>query len=150
MGTYLRKLNKEEKGVLILNTLGGNQKIKVVNESGLYGLTFMSRKPKAMAFRKWVTSEVLPAIRKGGGYINPNASNEQIETLKDRLNIIQERNKLLENHNKVFGNSTPYALPSETNGIPRTQPVKGYLRSTKEPVLVDNLLVQTCFDLVIV
>ena len=42
-----------------------------VNESGLYALIFRSRKPEARRFRKWVTSEVLPAIRKHGGYLSP-------------------------------------------------------------------------------
>lgn len=50
---------------------GGAQFFNVVNESGLYALIFKSRKPEAKAFRKWVTSEVLPALRKTGTYTNP-------------------------------------------------------------------------------
>lgn len=49
---------------------GGAQKLNIVNESGLYALIFKSRKPEAKKFRKWVTSEVLPAIRKHGTYID--------------------------------------------------------------------------------
>jgi len=51
-----------------VSTLGGPQEVSIVNESGLYALIFRSRKPSARLFRKWVTTEVLPAIRRSGGY----------------------------------------------------------------------------------
>ena len=143
---HLNKLDDDEKGLNTIPTLGGLQQVNMINESGLYGLAFRSRKPYAKKFRKWVTSEVLPSIFKTGGYINPEASNEQIEYLQDQLKTMQKRNKLLENQNKIFGNRTPYALPSKTNGNPRVKPVRGYLRSTEEPVVVDKPLVQVCFN----
>lgn len=52
----------------LIDSLGRNQQTTIINESGLYSLIFQSRKPEAKAFRKWVTSEVLPAIRKKGYY----------------------------------------------------------------------------------
>ena len=52
---------------------GGAQSFNVISESGLYALIFKSRKPEAKAFRKWVTGEVLPAIRKSGVYVAPEA-----------------------------------------------------------------------------
>ena len=55
-------LDDDEKGVAKIYTLGGNQKMTVINESGVYNLIFRSNKPQARAFRKWVTSEVLPTI----------------------------------------------------------------------------------------
>jgi prophage antirepressor-like protein len=64
-------LDEDEKGVQILDTLGGNQELVVISESGLYALIFKSRKPEAKKFRKWVTSEVLPAIRRTGSYAVP-------------------------------------------------------------------------------
>jgi len=67
-------LDEDEKGVTNLDTLGGTQKVLVVTESGLYALIFKSRKPEAKVFRKWVTSEVLPAIRKTGAYQQPGVS----------------------------------------------------------------------------
>ena len=51
-----------------MSTLGGNQDVSVINESGFYHAAFKSRKPEVKPFRKWVTSEVLPTIRKTGGY----------------------------------------------------------------------------------
>jgi hypothetical protein len=50
-----------------------NRGVNIINESGLYNLIFRSRKPEARAFRKWVTAEVLPAIRKTGSYAVPSA-----------------------------------------------------------------------------
>lgn len=64
----MRSLDDDEKGVHIAHTLGGDQKMTVISESGLFHLILKSRKPEAKAFRKWVTSEVLPNIRKTGGY----------------------------------------------------------------------------------
>ena len=58
----------EKHGVTISNAVGNNQEVRAVNESGLYHLIFISRKPEAKAFRKWVTSEVLPSIRRTGIY----------------------------------------------------------------------------------
>lgn len=58
----------EKHGVTISNAVGNNQEVRAVNESGLYHLIFISRKPEAKAFRKWVTSEVLPSIRRTGTY----------------------------------------------------------------------------------
>ncbi len=62
------RLDDDEKGVANNDTLGGMQALSVVNESGLYHLIFRSRKPQASAFRRWVTTEVLPSIRKTGSY----------------------------------------------------------------------------------
>ncbi len=63
-----RMLDEDEKGTRIVSTPAGLQEMTVINESGLYHATLKSRRPEARAFRKWVTSEVLPAIRKTGRY----------------------------------------------------------------------------------
>ncbi len=64
----IQSLEEDEKGVSKVYTLGGLQEQNIINESGLYNLIFRSNKPQAKVFRKWVTSEVLPAIRKQGYY----------------------------------------------------------------------------------
>ena len=61
-------LDEDEKGIATVNTPSGAQEMLVVNESGLYALIFKSRKVEAKRFKKWVTAEVLPAIRKHGRY----------------------------------------------------------------------------------
>lgn len=64
----LRRLDEDEKGTYTIRTLGGDQKMLCVTESGLYHLIFTSRKEIAKVFRRWVTDEVLPSIRKTGSY----------------------------------------------------------------------------------
>lgn len=69
------RLDADERGSVEVDTLGGTQQVIAVNESGLYHVILRSDKPEAASFRKWVTSEVLPSIRKNGGYI---AGQEQL------------------------------------------------------------------------
>lgn len=63
------RLDDDERGSVLVDTLGGAQETSTVSEPGLYKLIMRSRKPEAKAFQRWVTHEVLPAIRKTGGYI---------------------------------------------------------------------------------
>ena len=71
-------LDEDEKGITKVYTLGGSQDMMLISESGLYTLIMRSNKPEAKVFRKWVTSEVLPSIRKTGGY--------GIRTVDDMIN----------------------------------------------------------------
>lgn len=68
----LNRLDDDEKLMRTLFVSGQGRQMWLVNESGLYNLIFQSRKPEAKAFRKWVTSEVLPSIRKTGRYEMPS------------------------------------------------------------------------------
>lgn len=61
-------IDEDDRGVAKCDTLGGVQELTIINESGLYSLIFSSKLPKAKEFKHWVTSEVLPAIRKTGTY----------------------------------------------------------------------------------
>lgn len=61
-------VDDEDKGVADLSTPGGVQSFTIINESGLYALVLSSKLPTAKKFRRWVTSEVLPSIRKNGAY----------------------------------------------------------------------------------
>ncbi len=65
-----KHVDAEDKGVGEIPTPGGKQKMIIINESGVYSLVFGSKLPDAKKFKRWVTSEVLPSIRKTGGYIN--------------------------------------------------------------------------------
>lgn len=64
----VERLDPDERGPVKVDTPGGVQEMVAVNESGLYNVILRSDKPEARPFRKWVTAEVLPAIRKTGGY----------------------------------------------------------------------------------
>lgn len=67
----LSYLDDDEKGITTNDTPGGAQEMSIVSEAGLYSLILRSRKPEAKAFKRWITHEVLPAIRKHGGYLTP-------------------------------------------------------------------------------
>jgi len=66
------RLNNDEREPVKVDTLGGKQEMICINESGLYNLIFRSNKPEAESFRRWVTHEVLPSIRKTGSFGIPN------------------------------------------------------------------------------
>ena len=84
----LARLDDDEKGVQSMDTPGGRQELATVNESGLYSLILTSRKPEAKRFKRWVTHEVLPSIRKTGSYVSA-ASVAHLPTLtQDRVSAI--------------------------------------------------------------
>ncbi|MDE6880188.1 MAG: Bro-N domain-containing protein [Oscillospiraceae bacterium] len=68
-------VDKEDKGVTKCDTPSGTQQMTIINESGLYSLILSSKLPGAKKFKRWVTVEVLPSIRKTGGYMAPGAEN---------------------------------------------------------------------------
>lgn len=65
-----KKVDNEDRGVAEMDTPSGRQNMTIVNESGLYALIFGSKLESAKRFKRWVTSEVLPTIRKTGSYCN--------------------------------------------------------------------------------
>lgn len=83
----------------ISDSLGRQQEANFVTEDGVYDCIFDSRKPEAKAFRKWVTSEVLPSIRKDGGYIMTSKEDSPEEIMAKALNIA---NSIIERKNKLI------------------------------------------------
>lgn len=81
------RLDDDERVYVLVDTLGGPQRVVAVNESGLYSLVFQSRKPGAKKFRKWVTMDVLPSIRKTGGY-SVKSSRKRLPMPKDRDEVL--------------------------------------------------------------
>lgn len=68
-----KRVDPDDRGVAKMETPSGAQEMTIINESGLYSLILSSKLPKAKEFKHWVTAEVLPAIRKTGGYVNDTA-----------------------------------------------------------------------------
>lgn len=64
------RIDEDERGSLIVDTLGGRQEMNTINEYGLYSLILTSRKPEAKQFKRWTTHDVIPNIRKTGGYVS--------------------------------------------------------------------------------
>lgn len=84
----LDRLDDDEKGVSSIDTHGGKQDMAVVNESGLYALILGSRKPEAKRFKRWVTHDVLPSIRKTGAYSVPGAVAALPAPTQDRVSSL--------------------------------------------------------------
>ena len=84
-------VDEEDKGVTEMVTPGGKQSVPIINESGLYSLVLSSKLPGAKKFRRWVTSEVLPSIRKTGHYTAKPMTDYQMESICVRKAQLLER-----------------------------------------------------------
>ena len=84
----IARLDDDEKGRNSIPTPGGQQEMSVVNESGLYNLVLGSRKPEAKRFKRWITHEVLPSIRKTGAYASPMSVTALPAPTQDRVTAL--------------------------------------------------------------
>ncbi|QYK61799.1 phage antirepressor [Paenibacillus sp. S25] len=110
----LSRLDEDEKNTIILNEGNrGNPSVAIVNEPGLYTLILGSRKPEAKQFKRWITHEVIPSIRKHGAYMSPEAIEKTLSnpdfiiTLATELKKEQEKRasleqQILDDSDKVF------------------------------------------------
>lgn len=87
----LSRLDHDEKGVVSTDTLGGRQDLTAVNEPGLYSLILGSRKPEAREFKRWITHDVLPSIRKNGMYATEELLDDPELLLKTVTRLHEER-----------------------------------------------------------
>jgi len=100
------RLEHDEKDVVLIDTLGGPQEMSVVNEYGLYSLVLGSRKPEAKTFKRWITHEVIPQIRKTGSYVAPSCIEDliimQAQAMKDlRQEVSETKLQVAENTQQV-------------------------------------------------
>ena len=94
-----KKVDVEDRGVAKMETPSGVQEMTVINESGLYALILSSKLPSAKKFKRWVTSEVLPSIRKNGGYIAGQETLSDDELMAKALLVAQ--NKIAERDKRI-------------------------------------------------
>ena len=98
----VERLDDDEKGISTIDTLGGKQRMAIINEPGLYSLVITSRKPEAKAFKRWITHEVIPAIRKHGAYMTKSVLEQVLENpelvllMAQRMLEEQRKNELLQ------------------------------------------------------
>lgn len=90
------RLDDDEKGVATVDTLGGPQEVTIINESGLWSLVLTSRKPSAKRFKKWITAEVIPTIRKTGSYGAPQPQHSIPQTLSEALRLAADQADTIE------------------------------------------------------
>lgn len=88
-------VDEEDKGVTNRDTLGGKQDLTIINESGLYSLILKSKLPSAKKFKRWVTSEVLPTIRKHGMYATEDLLNNPDLLIQVATQLKEERTNRL-------------------------------------------------------
>lgn len=144
-------IDAEDKGVTKLMTPGGMQSITIINESGLYSLILSSKKPAAKEFKRWVTSEVLPTIRKHGFYATDDILEQMLNDPDmaigafKKLKAERELRKKLEKENMVLNEKVTYldVITSSRSAIPITVIAKDYgMTATKLNSLLHFLRIQ--------
>jgi len=110
----ISRLDSDERGSVKLDTPGGKQDIAAINEYGLYNLVLSSRKPEAKEFKRWITHDVIPAIRKTGSYsmVIPQTLPEALRAYADEV----------ESHN-----ATKAIVAQQEQQIAEFKPVKDYV-----------------------
>lgn len=121
------RLDDDERESFKLDTLGGKQDMVIVSESGMYALVLTSRKPEAKVFRKWITSDVLPTIRKTGTYTHKSKSNKSIkstEWIKERQESKEVRRELtdaikdyINRHPELSSNAIKFLYSNATESL---------------------------------
>jgi prophage antirepressor-like protein len=144
-----KHVDGEDKGVANHDTLGGEQEVTTINESGLYALIFSSKLDQAKAFKRWVTKDVLPSIRKHGGYTQgqEELSSEQLiaKALLVATSTIDEKETENARLASAIEDLTQQFLPGKTipefcmqlNGV-NTQKVQGALVDQGVLVVVES------------
>lgn len=115
----VKRLDDDEHALVSIEGLSrGNDKANIINEPGLYGLVLASRKPEAKAFKRWITHEVIPAIRKTGGYIAAKSDETPEEIMARALVVANEtlarHKQQLEAANAKIKADAPKVLFAET------------------------------------
>lgn len=119
-----RYLDDDEKRVCLVDTPSGQQNMVAVTEAGLYTLILRSRKPEAKAFKRWVTHEVLPAIRKDGGYMVARKDETPEETMARAVLIAQAT---IERQNKQIEEMRPKAVFADAVSVSKSTILVGDL-----------------------
>lgn len=129
-------VDEEDKGVTNCYTLGGNQNMTIINESGLYSLILSSRLPTAKKFKHWVTSEVLPSIRKTGGYISGQENMSDSELMAKALLVAQRQ---INQRDARIAEMQPKALFADSVAASKTSILIGELAKILKQNGVENM-----------
>lgn len=119
-----RRLDRDEFRTLSKGTSGMQRDYAIISEAGLYGAVLSSKKPEAKAFKRWVTHEVLPAIRRDGGYMVAKADETPEETMARAVLIAQ---KTIERQNKQIEEMRPKAVFADAVSVSKSTILVGDL-----------------------
>lgn len=139
--TATRRLDEDEKGVRSMHTQGGEQEVGIITEAGLYSLIMASKKPEAKAFKRWVTHDVLPSIRRHGMYATPQTVEQMladpdtmIETLKALKAERMRSQALLEDNARLLPKATAFDVQIEASGTMSITEAARYLHQLDKTV----------------
>ena len=132
-----KKVDDEDRGVAKMETPSGMQEMTIINESGLYSLILSSKLESAKKFKRWVTSEVLPTIRKQGYYTADNNKNDETKAklLRAEAMVINAKNRAFNTIMKSIDNKQLSPIAVQVFGLKGLESVFG--------VEVGNLLPKT-------
>ena len=140
-----RRLDADEKGLRPVQTPSGSQQMVAVNEPGLYSLVFGSRKPEAKAFKRWVTHEVLPALRQTGTYSMADAAPTLPRTFAEALRLAADQQDVIEAQAVQIAAAAPavefverYADSTGTKGFREVAKLLGANESAFREFLLDQ------------
>lgn len=127
-------VDEEDKGVTVLDTPGGKQNVTIINESGVYSLVIGSKLESAKRFKRWITSEVLPSLRKYGSYsiVKPDSYmiEDEVERAKRWIEEAEERRKLA------------LTVKEQTNVLKQQEPLVHFAKtvaSTEDCIDMNNM-----------
>lgn len=120
-------VDPEDKGVGEIQTPGGKQKLQIINESGLYSLILSSKMPNAKRFKHWVTSEVLPTIRKHGAYMTDEKAFDVIHNKNGLADLLQQAADQLKAKDIQIKEMKPKALFADSVAASETTVLVGEL-----------------------
>jgi len=129
--TVRKRVDEEDRGVSKIETPSGTQEMTIINESGLYSLILSSKLPGAKKFKRWVTSEVLPSIRKTGGYL-PAAAEKTLADLTAAVQLLTERLDALAETPALPGQVTPPEAPRRRKRPPGIAAQRRWMRTASE------------------
>lgn len=123
-----RHVDAEDKGGSRITTPSGEQDMTVINESGLYSLVLSSKLPSAKKFKRWITHEVIPAIRKTGGYHIPQSPAEQMaQGILAAQKLLAERDATIAKQNEQIAVLTPKGIFADAVTASKTSILVGGL-----------------------
>ena len=140
-------VHEDDKGVTKWDTLGGKQDLTIINESGLYALIFGSKLESAKRFKHWVTSAVLPAIRKTGNYKIPMTIEEQLQIVAKGTLEVKEEIKRVDNDLQNFKEDMPLlALECQRITRAKNQKVVPLMGGKKAPAYKNKSLMHKVYS----
>lgn len=138
-----RHVDAEDKGVVKHDTPSGEQEMVIINESGLYSLVLCSKLPTAKKFKRWVTSEVLPSIRKTGGYIAGQESMSDSELMAKALLVAKRQ---IDAKTAQIEEMTPKAVFADAVAASKTSILIGELAKILRQNGVEDMGQQRLFE----